>query len=287
MVNNSQINPLPVNQQNVVQTAINLPGDNNTLIAHADNVNEYNQTIFITNSAASVQQQGSMPVCLNTDYFNLIVVAGDVLDKKGYVMVDKERAITECTSDELKQKYAALTPDAVAEIKTFPAIIATENHDYGKTDDQHMAHYGIITDIKVQDNGIKVYYQLLNEIPQQRLNEILFELGILGNSNFNEFNRMHWAIKRINMIDTLAENGIRVFRLQLRGGTSLSTEYEKMNVEKWVNIEDVANHLSLSQDTVRIWIKEGKLPVYKAGKRYKFKISEVDEWVREGKIKEQ
>ena len=213
MVNNSQINPLPVNQQNAVQTAINLPGDNNTLIAHADNVNEYNQTIFITNSAASVQQQGSMPVCLNTDYFNLIVVAGDVLDKKGYVMVDKERAITECTSDELKQKYAALTPDAVAEIKTFPAIIATENHDYGKTDDQHMAHYGIITDIKVQDNGIKVYYQLLNEIPQQRLNEILFELGILGNSNFNEFNRMHWAIKRINMIDTLAENGIRVFRL--------------------------------------------------------------------------
>ena len=48
----------------------------------------------------------------------------------------------------------------------------------------------------------------------------------------------------------------------------------------------VAEHLSLSQDTVRTWIKEGKLPVYKAGKRYKFKISEVDEWVREGKIKE-
>ena len=33
-------------------------------------------------------------------------------------------------------------------------------------------------------------------------------------------------------------------------------------------------------------IKEGKLPFYKAGKRYKFKISEVDEWVRTGKIKE-
>lgn len=67
----------------------------------------------------------------------------------------------------------------------------------------------------------------------------------------------------------------------------MSTEYENMQVEKWVNLEDVAEHLSLSQDTVRTWIKEGKLPVYKAGKRYKFKISEVDEWVREGKIKEQ
>ena len=67
---------------------------------------------------------------------------------------------------------------------------------------------------------------------------------------------------------------------------TVSKEYEEMQVEKWVNLEDVAEHLSLSQDTVRTWIKEGKLPAYKAGKRYKFKISEVDEWVRAGKIKE-
>ena len=66
----------------------------------------------------------------------------------------------------------------------------------------------------------------------------------------------------------------------------MSKEYEEMQVEKWVNLEDVAEHLSLSQDTVRTWIKEGKLPAYKAGKRYKFKISEVDEWVKTGLIKE-
>ena len=56
--------------------------------------------------------------------------------------------------------------------------------------------------------------------------------------------------------------------------------------EKWVNAEDVAEHLTISLDTVRTWIKAGKLPAYKAEKRYKFKLSEVDEWVREGKIKE-
>ena len=66
----------------------------------------------------------------------------------------------------------------------------------------------------------------------------------------------------------------------------MSKEYEEMQVEKWVNLEDVAEHLSLSQDTVRTWIKEGKLPAYKAGKQYKFKISEVDEWVRTGRIKD-
>ena len=66
----------------------------------------------------------------------------------------------------------------------------------------------------------------------------------------------------------------------------MSKEYEVMQVENRVHLEDVAEHLSLSQDTVRAWIKEGKLPVYRAGKRYKFKISEVDEWVRKGKIQE-
>lgn len=79
-------------------------------------------------------------------------------------------------------------------------------------------------------------------------------------------------------INTLWENKMEV--------KTVSKEYEEMQVEKWVNLEDVAEHLSLSQDTVRTWIKEGKLPAYKAGKRYKFKISEVDEWVRTGRIKE-
>ena len=56
--------------------------------------------------------------------------------------------------------------------------------------------------------------------------------------------------------------------------------------EKWVNLEDIAEHLSVSTDTVRTWIKNGKLPFYRAGKRDKFKISEVDEWLRSGKITE-
>lgn len=66
----------------------------------------------------------------------------------------------------------------------------------------------------------------------------------------------------------------------------MNQEVEIREVEKWVNLEDVAEHLSVSKDTVRTWMKEGKLPVYRAGKRYKFKISEVDEWLRKGKIQD-
>ena len=57
-------------------------------------------------------------------------------------------------------------------------------------------------------------------------------------------------------------------------------------LEKWVNLEDVADYLSVSKDTIRAWIRENKIPFYKAGKRYKFKISEIDDYVRNGKIAE-
>ena len=66
----------------------------------------------------------------------------------------------------------------------------------------------------------------------------------------------------------------------------MSKETNNTAPEKWVNLEDIAEHLSVSHDTIRAWIRKKTIPFSRAGKQYKFKISEVDEWVREGKIKE-
>lgn len=65
----------------------------------------------------------------------------------------------------------------------------------------------------------------------------------------------------------------------------MSKEYEEMNVEKWVNLEDVAVHLSLSQDTVRTWIKEGKLPFYKAGRDISLKFPKLMSGLEQGKLR--
>ena len=35
----------------------------------------------------------------------------------------------------------------------------------------------------------------------------------------------------------------------------MEREHEEITVEKWVNLKDIAKHLSISQDTVRTWIK--------------------------------
>jgi excisionase family DNA binding protein len=53
--------------------------------------------------------------------------------------------------------------------------------------------------------------------------------------------------------------------------------------EKWSSVEEVAEHLQVHKDTIRLWIKKGEIPACKIGRLWRFKISEVDEWVQSGK----
>ena len=55
--------------------------------------------------------------------------------------------------------------------------------------------------------------------------------------------------------------------------------------EKWSSLEEIAEHLGVSKDTIRNWIKK-KIPYHRTGKQYKFKISQVDAWVHSGKSAE-
>ena len=57
---------------------------------------------------------------------------------------------------------------------------------------------------------------------------------------------------------------------------------EPMTTEPWVSVEDVAKHLGVARDSVYRWIENRALPAHKIGRLWKFKLSEVDEWVRAG-----
>lgn len=50
--------------------------------------------------------------------------------------------------------------------------------------------------------------------------------------------------------------------------------------EKWVSMEDICSHLNCSRDTVKKMIKNQNMPAYKIDRKWKFKISEVDAWMR-------
>lgn len=53
--------------------------------------------------------------------------------------------------------------------------------------------------------------------------------------------------------------------------------------EVWIGIDEAAAHLGVTKDTIRNWIKKTDLPAQKIGKLWKFKRSELDNWVRSGK----
>ena len=52
--------------------------------------------------------------------------------------------------------------------------------------------------------------------------------------------------------------------------------------ERWVGVEDVAAHLSVNKDSVYRWIEKMGLPAHRVGRLFRFKLSEVDEWVKSG-----
>ncbi len=50
--------------------------------------------------------------------------------------------------------------------------------------------------------------------------------------------------------------------------------------EGWVNVEGVAAHLRVAKDSIYRWIDSKAFPAHRVGRLLRFKLSEVDEWVR-------
>jgi len=50
--------------------------------------------------------------------------------------------------------------------------------------------------------------------------------------------------------------------------------------EPWVDIDEAASFLNVNKETIRRWIKALVPPSQKAGKLLRFKLSEIDTWVR-------
>ncbi len=57
----------------------------------------------------------------------------------------------------------------------------------------------------------------------------------------------------------------------------------EFNEDKWISIEEAANYLGVNKDTIRNWIKkENGIPAHKIGKLWRFKKTELDNWIKSG-----
>jgi excisionase family DNA binding protein len=49
--------------------------------------------------------------------------------------------------------------------------------------------------------------------------------------------------------------------------------------EKWMTVKDVADYLQMSKDQIYRLAQQGKIPVSKVGRGWRFKREKIDHWV--------
>lgn len=58
-----------------------------------------------------------------------------------------------------------------------------------------------------------------------------------------------------------------------------------LNKERYISLDEAADYLGIKPVTLRSWIRNpnNEVPAHKIGRFWKFKCSEIDEWVNSGK----
>lgn len=54
--------------------------------------------------------------------------------------------------------------------------------------------------------------------------------------------------------------------------------------KQWISIEELSEYLGIGAVTIRFWIRSGKdIPAVRIGRQWRFRISDIDEWIKSGK----
>ena len=60
-----------------------------------------------------------------------------------------------------------------------------------------------------------------------------------------------------------------------------------MGIEnRWYSLNEICEYLGVSRDTVFKWIETKDMPAYKMGRLWKFKLADVDAWIKSDGAKE-
>ncbi|MBT7567281.1 helix-turn-helix domain-containing protein [archaeon] len=59
------------------------------------------------------------------------------------------------------------------------------------------------------------------------------------------------------------------------------------NLDRWLSVQEISQHLGVSKESIYRWLSSKRMPAHKVGRQWKFKIGEVDSWVRQNGASEE
>jgi len=51
---------------------------------------------------------------------------------------------------------------------------------------------------------------------------------------------------------------------------------------RWLSVDEIAAYLGVKRETVYKWIERKNMPAHRVGRLWKFRVAEIDEWVKSG-----
>lgn len=65
-----------------------------------------------------------------------------------------------------------------------------------------------------------------------------------------------------------------------------STTEPHFPAERWVSVEQIAQHLNVKAFTIYKWLERKDIPAHKVGRLWRVRIAEIVQWVRKGEAAE-
>jgi hypothetical protein len=114
---------------------------------------------------------------------------------------ERGRCVREYTDPEIAEKYKAMSKDDIAALMAMPCLFAYED-GVNKS-----ARIGWLTKVRPGASDVRVEFEIEKDLPAitaARLKKLTAELDITD----WELNRTHWAVKDVNLLQTLMTAGI-------------------------------------------------------------------------------
>ncbi len=192
--------PAPGNTTNI--------GSVDTMVAHADQVQ--NNYIFGGSGLPGTGAATNLgaPPKMDMNFYNLFVLSPDSFINGGF-RVQKTDALQDTDGDVVRQ-LTVLGENEQSLIRSYPTIVAMPNEQCGTATPGCTVNYGFITSVQVCDTSILFGFMKLQEIPKSLLIDNATLFGIGRASAYNEFDRTHWAVKKVNVVEELRKLGTQV-----------------------------------------------------------------------------